>query len=368
MSRKRLLTGATLALTGFALVAWTAPDRSLRSTLSYGTPEFVSVGALAFGPENILFIGDTRGAAVFAVDVADEGRPARGPVNLEGVDRHIAHMLGTSPDQITIHDLAVHPESKNAYLSVSRGEGEAASPVLVRVTGGAEVQLVDMEDVRFSKAEITNAPDADAELWRRPARTFTVTDLSYIDGQVYVAGLSNEEFASNLRRLPFPFNGEMEATSLEIYHVSHGQDETNAPVETFAAVTVGGKPSLLAAYTCTPLVQFDVANLKDGAHVVGKTVAELGAGNRPLDIVEVEWEGRKSILIANSRHPLMKMDVGDVQSAKQLVNPSRERGARFENLSAPGIKQLADLNDEYILAIQQNGESIDLVSLAKASL
>ncbi len=368
MSRTRRITGAALALTGFALVAWTAPDRSLRSTLSYGTPDFVSVGALAFGPENILFIGDTRGAAVFAVDVADEGYGADGPINLEGVDRHIAHMLGTSPDQITIHDLAVHPASKNAYLSVSRGEGEGAAPVLVRVTGNAEVQLVELEDVRFSKAEITNAPDPDAELWRRPARTFTVTDLAYVDGQVYVAGLSNEEFASNLRRLPFPFNGEMEATSLEIYHVSHGQDETNAPVETFAAVNVGGKSSLLAAYTCTPLVQFDIANLKDGEHVVGKTVAELGAGNRPLDIVEVEWGGRTSILIANSRHPLMRMDVTDVQGAKKLTNPTRERGAKFENLSAPGIKQLADLNEDYVIAIQQNGESFDLVSLLKASL
>ncbi len=37
-------------------------------------------------------------------------------------------------------------------------------------------------------------------------------------GYLSAAGLSNEELASTLRRVPFPFRGELEVTGLEIYH------------------------------------------------------------------------------------------------------------------------------------------------------
>ena len=366
---KKTLPAIALAATTAALLAWSLPDSDLTSTLEYGTPEMKSVGALAFGPENILFIGDTHGAAVFAVDVADGSRD-RGtdPIQLGGVDRRIAQLLGTSPDGITIHDMAVHPTSQNVYMSVSRGSGADAVPLLMRATKAGHVEQVTLENIRFSKAEITNAPDMDAVVRRAPARTFTVTDLTYVDGQVYVAGLSNEDFASNLRRIPFPFNGDMNATSLEIYHVSHGQDETHAPVQTFTAMSLDGETQIVAAYTCTPLVTFGVNDLRDGAHVVGNTIAELGAGNRPLDILPYEYDGQSWIVIANSRHPMMKLDPSTFAAAKHLVNPTKEAGVPFTELATPGVVHLADLNGAHLVAMQRNGESLDIVSLPKASL
>ena len=44
-------------------------------------------------------------------------------------------MLGTDSKQIAINDLAVNPLSGNVYLSVSRGRGPDAIPVLVRDPG-----------------------------------------------------------------------------------------------------------------------------------------------------------------------------------------------------------------------------------------
>ncbi len=360
-----------LAATTAALLAWLLPDSDLTSTLEYGTPEMKSVGALAFGPENILFIGDTHGAAVFAVDVADGSRD-RGtdPIQLEGVDRRIAQLLGTSPDGITIHDMAVHPTSQNVYMSVSRGSGADAVPLLMRATKAGHVEQVTLENIRFSKAEITNAPDMDAVVRRAPARTFTVTDLTYVDGQVYVAGLSNEDFASNLRRIPFPFNGDMNATSLEIYHVSHGQDETHAPVQTFTAMSLDGETQIVAAYTCTPLVTFGVNDLRDGAHVVGTTIAELGAGNRPLDMISYAVNGQERILISNSRHPLIKIDPALIAGATSLVEPTRETGIGFETVQEPGVRQMDNLNEDFVLILQQEGQNgpMNLRSLSKAAL
>ena len=68
------------------------------------------------------------------------------------------------------------------------------------------------------------------------------------------------------------------ATSLEIFHTSHGRYETAAPIETFLPYTVKGRPALLAGYGCAPLAVFDMADLEGGKHVRGRTLAELGGG------------------------------------------------------------------------------------------
>lgn len=39
--------------------------------LKSGAPALQSAGALAFGPEDILFVGDTKSAAVFAIATGD---------------------------------------------------------------------------------------------------------------------------------------------------------------------------------------------------------------------------------------------------------------------------------------------------------
>ena len=96
---------------------------------------------------------------------------------------------------------------------------------------------------------------------RSPARTATVTDLAYVDGMLVVAGMSNEEFSSHLRRIPFPFTGSVDENSVEIFHVSHGKWETAAPIRTF--VPYEGGRSILASYTCTPLVHFSLDSMAD---------------------------------------------------------------------------------------------------------
>ncbi len=109
-----------------------------------------------------------------------------------------------------------------------------------------------------------------------PPRTASVTDMQYVDGTLLVAGLSNEEFASKLRRIPLPFGRDVEANNLEIFHVSHGQWETAAPIKTFVPYEDG--QSILASYTCTPLVHFPLHRARQrGPSAVGRTVARASA-------------------------------------------------------------------------------------------
>ncbi len=250
---------------------------------------------------------------------------------LDDLDAKLATLLGCAVDDVVIRDLAVHPRTHDVYLSVMRGRGDDAIAVIVRVDhrDGSLVDL-DLSDVRCARVSIANAPTTDDErlfvelpdppegeeleigggtirIARHPARTGTITDLAYVDGTVLVAGMSNEEFSSNLRRIPFPFTGDMSDNSLEIFHVSHGQWETAAPIRTL--LPFDGGRSLLASYTCTPLVHFPLDEMTGGTKVVGRTVAELGARNQPQDIVAFRQGDEDWLLVCHSAHPLMKIRV-----------------------------------------------------------
>ena len=78
-------------------------------------------------------------------------------------------------------------------------------------------------------------------------RQEAITDLAYLDGQLIVAGLSSEEFASTLRSIPFPFTEAVKPTSVEIYHGAHGQFETKSPVRVFVPYKIGDEDHLLMA-------------------------------------------------------------------------------------------------------------------------
>jgi hypothetical protein len=339
-----------------------------------------------------LFVADSAAATVYAVDVADPG-PAGGaePFDLADVDARVGSFLGCEPGDVTISDMAVHPLTQNVYLSVRRGHGDAAQPVLVRISrvDGA-VADVPLDDVPFAAAAIGDAPAEDDErldttlpvgdegeefefgtlrirLLRQPVRTATVTDMAYAGGALLIAGLSNEEFSSRLRRIPFPFANEIAGSSLEIFHVSHGKWETDAPIRAF--VPYDGGASILASYTCTPVVHFPLADLTDGAKVVGRTVAELGPVNQPLDMVSFVQGGEEYLLVANSAHGLVKIACRDIDSQAPLTEPKQPVGVPRETKDLQGIRRLANLGGSHVLALQCDDEGRQhLRSLKTASL
>ena len=358
-------------------------NRSAVSTGKYGlevgTPAIKSVGPLAFGPEGILFVADNLGAAIFAIDARDDGAPSsQGPINVENIDTALAAYLGCSRNDVFIRAMAVHPSSQNVYLSVARGSGEAAVPVLIKVGPDGVLSEVSLESVPFSQTLIENAPaedddrmvnrlvqgDREGETKERDGvrynvasdrlRTVTVTDMAFVDGFLLVAGASNEEFSSTLRRIQFPFDGNAQTNSLEIFHVSHGQYETASPIRTF--VPYGGNASVLASYTCTPVVHFSLADLKPGDQAMGKTVAELGSGNTPLDMVSYVRDGEEFLLVSNARHPLMKIACKDIDRQGPLTQPNEPIGVPRQTLPHQGVGRMANLKDSHVIMIQQDDD------------
>ena len=219
-----------------------------------GSPEIKSISSLAFGPDGILFIGDSKSASVFAVNTNDAKRAAKGKaVEIKNIDQKIAAALGTDVKNVTITDMAVNPASKKVYVAVQNSDG---TPVLLRLEGD-KIEPVSLKNVDFSGVTLNNAPADDAKDQRgRPLRVSAISDLGYADGKVMVSGLSNKEFSSAFTSIPFPFTDKQDLATLEIYHASHGRYETAAPVKTFTTAEINGKKYLVASYTCTPWFYF----------------------------------------------------------------------------------------------------------------
>ena len=360
---------AVLTLAGMIIATLPVRAGDPTASLKQGNPQIKSAGPLGFGPDGILFVGDTRGSALFAIDTGDR-TPAtkKSPVAVNDLAAKVAGMLGTKPDQVMINDLAINPISGNVYLSISRGRGPDATPVLMRLTADGKLDEVALDNVRFARAEIPNPPDPNARQFDQPLRNESITDIAYVDGRVFIAGLSNEEFSSRLIAIPFPFSEGFDGAAIEIYHGAHGRFETKSPVRTFVPYRIGNDPYLLAAYTCTPLVKVPVAELKAGAHVKGMTIAELGNRNRPLDMITYAKDGKNYLLLANSNRGVMKIPTETAGDAQGITEPVHgTRGIGYETIaSLKGVVQMDKLDDRHAVILVQdqagplNLETVDL--------
>jgi len=353
---KRLSTLLMLSL----LTISTAWSSNLTDNFIIGNPEIQSMHAMVFGPESILFIGDSDAAQVVAIDLSKQEKATNEKMAITNLEEELSKLLGTTSDQFQIIDLAVDPSNENVYIAVNHSSGKS----LLFLVNNNSLEAVNIDHIGFSKTTLKNAVAEDAKDRRgRSLRKWAISDLRYTEGKIMVSGLSNAEFASTFRAISFPFNKKETASSLEIYHAAHGKYETNAPIKTFMPITINGKPQILASYTCTPLVVFPMDAMKDGEHTKGKTVAELGNWNTPLDMIEIEKDGERYVLLANSNRALMKIKVADIESfgtslSERVVERAGTAGIDFINLPFVNVQQLDKLNDTTFVMIQRNASGV----------
>jgi hypothetical protein len=351
----------SLALTALALglIAGQArtAEADLTASLKKGDVTLKAAGAIAFGPQGILFIGDSAGAAVYAVDTGDRTAPAGGArPKVDGINEKIADLLGVKAGDVRIRDVAVNPASHNVYLSVARGQGRAATPVVLRLANN-KLEEVALKDVKQAKASIPNAATG--------GRQEAITHLAYYKGRVLVAGQSNEEFSSKLRSIPFPFDetAKPQETGIEIYHGAHGKFETKSPIRVFTTYKIGDEDYLLAAYQCTPLVKIPVKQLKSGEKVKGVTVAELGNRNRPLSMLVYNKGGKDYVLMANNSRGLMKIQLDGVDKIESITSRvNGTAGLKYDTVEGMAGVQKIDAfdKDHALVLLKGKGGSLNL--------
>jgi hypothetical protein len=347
------------ALLGAALLA--GPARAdLTANLKKGAVQLKSAGALAFGPDNVLFVGDSAGAMIYAVGTGDSATGDKAAaLNVEGINSKMADLLGTTADKISVGDMKVNPATGNLYMTVSRGAKDGVA--ILRVDKSGKITELALTEVPFASVKLPNASEKQ--------RNQSITNMAYVDGRLYVAGLSNEEFASTLRSIAFPFKDEADkGTGIEIYHGAHGRFETNAPVKTFTTFDINGQAHLLAALTCTPLVKIPVESLKAGGKYRATTVAELGNRNVPLDMVVYQKDGKTFVLMANSARGVMKVDTTGIDKVDPIIAPvtgGGTAGLKYETVEGlKGVLQLDRLNDSMaVMLIQPEKGVMNLKSM-----
>jgi hypothetical protein len=342
-----------------------------------------SAGALAFGPDNVLFVGDTKGAAVHAfelrpADITPQTNVSLGNAQtfegrdlIGGIDRKLAALLGTSPDQIVINGLVVHQPSTQIFLSVHRGRGPDALPVIVKVNDG-RLEVLDVDALLHSKIGIADVPGQETLEFGQRERNLAITDITYYQGEIFVAGISNEEFASKLRRIRYPFTNRVSTSSIEIWHSVHAEFETRAPIIRQLVHEFDGVPYLIAVYACTPLVRIPVAALQDGARVRGETIGELGYGNTPVGMVDYvdPTDGKEYVLVTNNSRNAMRVAVADVkQAAPMPVNVPNNFGpagiAQFP-IPVTAVLHLGLLDKQWAVVIRRppaDDKRVDLHTL-----
>ncbi|MCJ8298125.1 MAG: hypothetical protein MJK13_04200 [Pseudomonadales bacterium] len=267
-------------------------------------------GVLEFAPDGTLFVGDNVTGAIFAFPMPGKPNNKAVEINIANIDAQIASVMGTGQHSILINDMAVHPVTQEVYLSITRGIGVGSLPGLVKVSTSGELtklplkemdntvqMLQDMpEGERFRKrGMMAPANNKDLAKYDLPLNTYAILDIEHYQGELFVAGISNEMFASTLRRMDYPFTGSHSSSQVTMYHTAHNMYESRAPIRQMLIKEIDGKAQMIAAYTCSPIVLIPLDQIKDGAKIKASTVLDYGNGE-PIDMVSYT-------------HPLLKKEV-----------------------------------------------------------
>jgi hypothetical protein len=281
-------------------------------------------GALAFSPDGILFVGDNILAAVFAYDLS--AAPCPGPMTQETpldigrIDERIAQTLEIPLSAVKINGLSVHPVARDVYLSLSLGSGSDSVPAIVRISATGRVEALDIQAGYHAVYRIPDAPPPEhrfrdlslggrgcwtvpasekyREKARIPMRSLAIVDMKFHDGALFISGISNEEFCSALRRVPYPFPSVASECRIRIYHTAHAQWESRAPIRAMNFASINGRDMLIAAYTCSPLALIPVEELVNGAKITGRSIGNIGNG-MPISMVRFHYRGQESLFVTS---------------------------------------------------------------------
>jgi hypothetical protein len=347
----------------------------LSAAASVSAADIKSISRLSTGPKNVLFVADWKTARVHAIALPEAAqKPAGTTFNIFDLEALLSKQVGGA--KITVEDMVARPGTAEVYIAISYGA--AKEPALFVVTNDHKARRVDLKAAKSTSMALRDAPTTDYKFWRdAPERSFTVTDMKWREGELFIAGLSNQDFASTLRRVKFPFDSQQSITSVEIYHTGHNLIETRAPIRAMSFATWGGKPYLVAAYTCTPIVTIPLDELKDGAHIRGKTIAELGYGNTPAGLIAYtktdQGKTEDLLMLVNFGRGASVIPVSQVQAAS--ARPGIETSVPFGQIAgldampAPlvGAMRIDNLDDKSFIVVRRQLEkdALQLVSISK---
>ncbi|MDJ0823102.1 MAG: hypothetical protein QNJ09_14990 [Paracoccaceae bacterium] len=311
-------------------------------------------GALEFAEDGTLFVGDNHNGAIYAFEIpGDASAQQIMPSSIANIDAKIAELLGVGAGAIEINDIATHPVSNDIYISVTRIGNLVSHPAIVTVSQDHDISLLDLAALAFQKQELSEFPDGEITFNGRaggpgpalprdraktavPISSLAIMDMEYYDGELFVSGVATDNFLSTLRRMPYPFDGAQSVANVEMYHIAHDQYESRAPIRAMSIQEIDGKPQLVAAYTCSPIVLVPLDEIEDGAKISARTIMDYGNG-QPLDMIAFNFqspfggEAQPSLFVtSNSRQPQL-IPISGLQNTPVVTHTDFARGPKLDD-------------------------------------
>lgn len=304
-------------------------------------------GALEFTDTGTLFVGDNYNGAIYAFETAKASVPKQVvPVNIGDIDIKISDILGVAPSAIAINDMAVHPVSAEIYISVTRIGNFESAPAIMKVAQSGKIEMLDLALLSYKKQSLNHYPEQvttfkprgvgkmpplprDLAKGNVKLSSLAIMDMEFYKGELFVSGVAFDNFLSTLRRIPYPFNGKQSAASVEIYHLSHDQNETRAPIRAMSIQQIDGKAQLIAAYTCSPIVLIGLDEIVDGAKITGRAISDYGNG-QPLDMISYSMQGQDMLFLTNNSRSPQVIPIASMNGAKVYTKDDVPRGGQMD--------------------------------------
>ncbi|QDT87263.1 hypothetical protein [Gimesia chilikensis] len=319
-----------LLSSGPALQAGVSKDAASKylKDVQTGNPGLKSVGKITFGPGGLLVVADPAKATITVIDTHDAGPLQKLEQKVPQIDVAVAASLGVEPAQIDIADMAVNSQSGKVYLSVKRTTDN--QPAILVIDAKGKVKNFDLSNVDYIQVSLPGG---------EKSKIRNITGVALASDRLLAAAQSNEEFANKIYSIPLPLThgSSAEIFSAETYHVAHRRWETKAPIQSFVPYSNKGKNYIVGAFACTPIAKFPLDELQSGSKVKGTSVVELGSGNRPLDMLTYESNGKEWLLTNTFRF----------HWKKSMYGPSKWWGVRvnMDYLEAEDINEEAARRD-----------------------
>ena len=116
-------------------------------------------------------------------------------------------------------------------------------------------------------------------------------------------------------------------------------------------------------------MHFALDDLQTGTQLKGRTVAELGSMNTPIDMVSYSSAGEEYLLVSNTQHPLIKIACKNIPTQEPLTQHLEPVGVPRQALPHEGVGRMAILDGSHVVMIQQDGEgNLDLRSYPCSTL
>jgi hypothetical protein len=119
-------------------------------------------------------------------------------------------------------------------------------------------------------------------------------------------------------------------------------------------------------------VLYPLDELKSGMHVKGRTVAEMGSGNTPIDMTTITKGNETFLVMANTAKPVAEVNYKSIAAFEGTLTERVAGTAGTTFVQVPGLTKVLQMdkldNNRVVIMQKKDNGSIDLFTTTNDAL